>query len=308
MPEVKNILSKYESDTPGVKANLYRFLTTGRLAGTGRMIFLPVDQGFEHGPVRSFAVNEAAYDPHYHFQLAIDAGLSGFAAPLGMVEAGADTFAGRIPTILKMNSANMMIPLSARKDQAITASVRDAVRLGCSGIGLTIYPGAPAAIDLLEEARELIAEAKDMGLPSFVWSYAREGDLTKNCETAIDVAAYSTQMAALIGAHVIKVKLPSEFVSQEDVKRIYADTGKDFSKAADRVSHIVQAAFGGRRIVIFSGGDKKEAGSVFDDARAIAEGGGNGSIIGRNAFKRKRSEAMDMFDKITDIYLSAPSL
>jgi len=305
MPDVKEILSRYESDTPGVKANLYRFLSTGRLSDTGRMIFLPVDQGFEHGPVRSFATNEAAYDPHYHFQLAIDAGLSGFAAPLGMIEAGADTFAGRIPTILKLNNANMMIPSGARKDQAVTASVRDAIRLGCSGVGLTIYPGASAALDLLEEARELISEAKSLGLPSFVWSYPREGDLTKECETAIDVAAYATQMAALIGAHVIKVKLPSEHVSQADVKRLYAETGKDLSKPADRVSHIVQSALGGRRLVIFSGGDKKEAGSVFDDALAIAKGGGNGSIIGRNAFKRERGEAIDMLDRITNIYLDA---
>ena len=302
MSKTAEILSKYEGDTPGTKANLYRFMNTGKLAGTGRMVFLPVDQGFEHGPVRSFGSNEPAYDPHYHFQLAIDAGLNGFAAPLGMIEAGANTFAGRLPTILKLNSANMMIPNDARKDQAVTASVRDAIRLGCSGIGLTIYPGATSALDMIEEARELIAEGKTYGLPSFVWSYPREGDLTKECETAVDVAAYATQMAALIGAHVIKVKLPSEFVSQKDVKAIYEQTGKDLSKQSDRVAHIVQAALGGRRIVIFSGGDKKGVDSIFDDATAIAKGGGNGSIIGRNAFKRPKPEALDMLDRVIEIY------
>src|SRR5271163_2822428 len=105
-PEVKRILDNYESDNPGTKANLARILMQGRLGGTGKLVILPVDQGFEHGPARSFAANPPAYDPHYHFQLALDAGLSAYAAPLGFIEAGAATFAGQIPTILKVNSAN----------------------------------------------------------------------------------------------------------------------------------------------------------------------------------------------------------
>src|ERR1700759_2737208 len=128
-PRVKKILACYESDNPGTKANLARILMEGRLGGTGKLVILPVDQGFEHGPARSFAPNPPAYDPHYHFQLAIDAGLSAFAAPLGMIEAGADSFAGAIPTILKVNSANS---LAAEKNQALTGSVNDALRLGCS--------------------------------------------------------------------------------------------------------------------------------------------------------------------------------
>src|SRR5690242_11458075 len=99
---VKKILEAYESDNPGTKANLARILMQGKLGGTGKLVILPVDQGFEHGPARSFAPNPPAYDPHYHFQLAIDAGLSAYAAPLGFIEAGADTFAGQIPTILKV--------------------------------------------------------------------------------------------------------------------------------------------------------------------------------------------------------------
>ena len=107
-------------------------LMNGKLRGTGKMLILPVDQGFEHGPARSFAPNPDAYDPHYHYQLAIEAGLSAYAAPLGMLEAGADTFAGQIPTILKANSSNSLVPSTAPYDQAITASVDDALRLGCS--------------------------------------------------------------------------------------------------------------------------------------------------------------------------------
>src|SRR5690349_9110691 len=156
---VRKILSWYESDSPGTKANLARILSQGRLGGTGKLIILPVDQGFEHGPARSFAPNPEGYDPHYHYQLAIDAGLSAYAAPLGPLEAGADTFAGAIPTILKMNSANSLARAKENADQAVTASVKDALRLGCAAIGFTIYPGSDAMYDQYEEIRELSAEA-----------------------------------------------------------------------------------------------------------------------------------------------------
>src|SRR5215510_13845962 len=178
--EVKKILSWYESDNPGTKANLARILMNGRLGGTGKLIILPVDQGFEHGPARSFAVNPDAYDPHYHYQIALDAGLSAYAAPLGMLEAGADTFAGQIPTILKANSANS---LARVKDQAVTASVADALRLGCSAIGFTIYPSSDEQYGMMEEIRELGREAKAKGLAVVIWSYPRGGDLTKEGET-----------------------------------------------------------------------------------------------------------------------------
>jgi class I fructose-bisphosphate aldolase len=296
---VRKILANYESDNPGTKANLARMLCTGRLAGTGKMVILPVDQGFEHGPARSFAVNPPAYDPHYHYKLAIDAGLNAFAAPLGLLEAGADTFAGQIPTILKVNSSNSW---ATTKDQAITAGVDDALRLGCAAVGFTIYPGSEHAFDLMEEVRELIAEAKSVGLAAVVWSYARGGNLTSAGETALDVIAYSAHMAALLGAHVIKVKLPSDHIEQKDAKKAYE--GGDWSTQAKRAAHVVQACFEGRRLVVFSGGAAKGADSVYDDARAIREAGGNGSIIGRNSFQRPREEALALLDRIINIYLN----
>ncbi|MGZ6241616.1 MAG: class I fructose-bisphosphate aldolase, partial [Candidatus Binataceae bacterium] len=128
----REILDFYRSENAGVLSNLARMINHGRLAGTGSFVILPVDQGFEHGPARSFAPNPPAYDPHYHYQLAIEAGLNAFAAPLGMIAAGADTFAGQIPTILKCNNSNS---LATNKDQAVTAGVQDALRLGCSAIG-----------------------------------------------------------------------------------------------------------------------------------------------------------------------------
>ncbi|MEO0999648.1 MAG: class I fructose-bisphosphate aldolase [Pseudomonadota bacterium] len=299
---VTRILANYEADNPGVKGNLCRMLMTGKLGGTGKMIILPVDQGFEHGPARSFAPNPAAYDPHYHYQLAIDAGLNAYAAPLGMLEAGADTFAGQIPTILKANSANSLIPAEAPKDQAITACVDDALRLGCAAIGFTIYPGSSAGLDMFEEIAAMREEAAAKGVATVIWSYPRGEALSKEGETAIDIGAYATQIAALLGAHVIKVKLSTDHLELGEAKKVYEGEKIDISTQAARVADCVKAAFDGRRIIVFSGGSKKGADSVYDDARAIRDGGGNGSIIGRNTFQRPRADALEMLGKLVDIY------
>lgn len=300
---VKEILGHYESDNPGTKANLARMLMTGKLAGTGKLVILPVDQGFEHGPARSFAPNPEAYDPHYHFQLAIDAGLNAYAAPLGMLEAGAETFAGAIPLILKVNSSNSVTPKSTAPDQAVTASVKDALRLGCSAIGYTIYPGSDKAFEMMEELRALSEEAKSYGLAVVVWSYPRGAGISKEGETALDICAYAAHMAALLGAHIIKVKPPTEHIEQAEAKKAY-ETGKtQIASLAERIRHVKQATFNNKRIVIFSGGATKTADELYDEIRQIRDGGGNGSIIGRNTFQRPRKEALAMLDKIINIYL-----
>jgi len=294
---VREILSWYGSDNPGTRANLARILNHGRLGGTGKLVILPVDQGFEHGPARSFAVNPPAYDPRYHPELAIEAGLSAYAAPLGMIEMAADAFPGDIPLILKVNSSNSW---ATSKDQAVTAGVDDALRLGCAAIGFTIYPGSDSFIDLVEEIRELTAEAKATGLAVVVWSYPRGGELTKDGELALDVCAYAAHMAALIGAHIIKVKLPTDHIEQKDARKAYE--GQDFARLPDRVAHVMQSSFGGRRIVVFSGGAAKGEDAVYEDAIAIRDGGGHGSIIGRNTFQRPRANALAMLDRIVAIY------
>ncbi|MHA1569764.1 MAG: class I fructose-bisphosphate aldolase [Alphaproteobacteria bacterium] len=299
---VRKILANYESDNPGSKANLARILMHGRLGGTGRLVILPVDQGFEHGPARSFAPNPPAYDPHYHYKLAIDAGLSAYAAPLGMIEAGADSFAGAIPTILKMNSANSLSREKEAPSQAVTASVMDALRLGCAAIGYTIYPGSDAAFDMIEELRELAEEAKAYGLAVVVWSYPRGGNLTKEGETSMDVAGYAAQIAALLGAHIIKVKLPTDSLEQGEAKKVYEAHKIAIASRADRVRHVMQCAFDGRRIVVFSGGSAKGLDELYDEVRDIHAGGGSGSIIGRNTFQRPREDALAMLDQIVRIY------
>jgi fructose-bisphosphate aldolase, class I len=299
---VREILSWYSSDNPGTKTNLARLLNHGRLAGTGRLVILPVDQGFEHGPARSFAVNPPGYDPSYHFRLAMDAGCNAYAAPLGFLEAGAAEFAGEIPMILKMNNHDV---LHDEKDplSAVTASVKDAVRLGCVAVGFTIYPGSSQAQIMYQQCREMIAEAKDRGLAAVVWSYPRGSDISKAGETAVDVVAYAAQIAAQLGAHVIKVKPPTENIEQAEAKKAYEKAGVPIGTLAERVRHVVQSAFDGRRVVIFSGGATRENDeAIFEECRAIRDGGGFGSIIGRNSFQRQRERALGFLDTVMKIY------
>lgn len=300
---VHKILDNYQSDSPGTKANIARMLCTGRLGGTGKMVILPVDQGFEHGPVRSFAPNPAGYDPAYHAQLAVDAGLNAYASALGMIEAVADQYAAQIPLILKVNSANTLYRSKEAPTQAITASVDDAVRLGCAAIGYTIYPGSDEAFHMMNDLRELIREAKSKGIASVVWSYPRGGALSKDGELAMDISAYAAHIAALMGAHVVKVKLPSDFLEQPDAKKVYEKEAIDISTQAARVRHVMQAAFNGKRLVVFSGGAMKGADSIYQDAQDIYDGGGNGQIIGRNTFQRPREQALEMLDRIINIFL-----
>ncbi|MEE2953391.1 fructose-bisphosphate aldolase, class I [Fulvimarina manganoxydans] len=296
---VRNILSWYEGETPGLKANLSRLLMHGRLAGTGRLVILPVDQGFEHGPARSFAPNPVAYDPHYLYELAIESGVSGYAAPLGLLEQGADTFAGEVPLILKLNSGNSLV---SGNDQALTGTVEDAMRLGCVGIGFTIYPGAEYSYEMIEELRELSHKAKSCGLISVVWSYPRGGKVTKEGETGLDIIAYAAHMAALLGATIIKVKLPSGHIDLDAAKSTYEKYPIDLNDAAARVKHIMQASFNGKRIVVFSGGAAKNTSELLEEVRAIRDGGGNGSIIGRNSFQRSKEEALKLLSDVMDVY------
>jgi class I fructose-bisphosphate aldolase len=301
---VKEILSWYASENPGVLANLARMLNHGRLGGSGKLVILPVDQGFEHGPARSFAKNPPAYDPRYHFELAIEAGCNAYAAPLGFLEAGAAEFAGDVPLILKLNSSDSLLS-GSDPAPAVTGSVEAALRLGCSAIGFTIYPGSGLRNEMYEQIRELAEEAKAVGLAVVIWSYPRGGKLSKEGETAVDVVAYAAQIAAQLGAHLIKVKPPSAHLEQDAARKVYESERIPVAALAERVRHVVQSAFGGRRIVIFSGGEAKGRDAILTEIRQIAEGGGFGSIVGRNSFQRPRTEAIDLLHEIMDIYAAS---
>ena len=299
---IREILDNYQSESSGTLANLARLLNHGALAGTGRMVILPVDQGFEHGPARSFAPNPAGYDPRYHFELAIEAGCSAYAAPLGFLEAGAAEFAGAIPLILKLNSHDLLRGEDPDPMPALTASVQEALRLGCCGVGYTIYPGSAHSREMYEQFRKVAEEAKRAGLAVVVWSYPRGSGLSKEGETAVDVVAYAAHIAAQLGAHIVKIKLPSARVEQAEARKAYEHHEIPIETLRDRVRHVVQSTFNGRRIVIFSGGPREEDAAVFDEVRAIRDGGGFGSIIGRNSFQRSKVEALRFLRTIMKIY------
>ena len=295
---ISKIIENYESDNGKTIENLVKLLNFGRLGGTGRLIIYPVDQGFEHGPDRSFSINPEAYDPHYHISFAIDAGMSAFAAPLGMIESGASTFAKNIPFILKCNSSNSLTNI---KDQAMTGNVQDALRLNCIGVGFTIYPGSEFNFRLIEEACTLFREAKKAGLITVLWSYAR-GSLSKKGETAINIISYAAHMACLCGAHIVKVKLPTSYLEEDPTKDVFIKNNIKIDSAVDRVKIIKRSCFNGRRIVVFSGGESKNDSDLLKEVQAIKEGGGNGSIVGRNCFQRPRNKALELINNMINIY------
>lgn len=300
-PRVREILNWYGADNPGVLTNLARMMNYGKLAGTGKLVILPVDQGFEHGPARSFAKNPDGYDPAYHVELAIESGCSAYAAPLGAIEAIARDYAGEIPLILKINNSDTLYtnksPISA-----MTSYVDDALRLGCAGIGFTIYPGSSERKNQYEEIAQAARAAKEAGLVVIIWSYPRGEQLSKEGETAIDVIAYAAHVAAQLGAHIIKVKPPTAHIEQAAAAKVYQEQGIKVTTMADRIRHIVQACFNGKRIVIFSGGEAKGTEDLLKEVAEIAQGGGFGSIMGRNAFQRPKKEAIALLHSVMEAF------
>lgn len=298
---ISEILSWYGSENVGVRTKLYTLLNTGNLAGTGKMVILPVDQGFEHGPTRSFASNPDAYDPEYHFKLAIASGCNAYAAPLGFLQACADKYAGQIPLILKVNNSESLWSTKA-PCSSVTSSIQDALELGCLGIGYTIYPGSAERKSFYEDLRELTQEAKAAGLAVIVWAYPRGENISKEGETAVDVVSYSAHIAAQMGAHIIKVKPPTKFLEVPLAKKEYEKNNIPNTTLADQTRHVIQSAFNGKRIVIFSGGEAKDDPTILEETRQLALGGSFGAIVGRNAFQRPWKESLKLLHSIQEIY------
>lgn len=298
---IDNILKNYKHVSPGVRSKIYSIANTGKLKGTGKFVIYPVDQGFEHGPGRSFSKNPAGYDPLYHVEFAIEAGTNAYAAPLGFIQQAAGEYPGQIPFILKVNNNDSLFK-TTNPSSAITSTIEDALDLGCCAVGFTIYPGTSEKNIIFEQLKEFTAEAHRVGLAVVVWSYPRGENISKEGETAMDVVAYAAQIAAQMGADIIKVKPPTERIELEAAKSSYKNVKKD--RLADRVSHVIQSAFDGRRIVIFSGGAAKDKESVLHEIRELKKGGAFGSIIGRNVFQRPKQEALDLLREIMGIYQS----
>lgn len=300
-PRVREILSWYKTDNNGILTNLARLMNSGALAGTGKLVILPVDQGFEHGPARSFGPNPDGYDPRYHFELALEAGCNAYAAPFGQLAAAAGEFVGEIPLIVKVNNSDSLWN-SKNPVPAVTCSVRDALQLGAAAIGFTIYPGSSFRNEMYEEIRELGEEARSYGLPVIIWSYPRGEGLSKEGETAIDVVSYAAHIACQLGAHIVKVKPPTAHIEQDAARKVYEKQAIKIGTLAERAQHVVRGCFGGRRIVIFSGGEAKGDAEVLEEIRQLKAGGAFGSIMGRNAFQRSRPDGVKLLKQVIATY------
>ena len=297
---VNEILSWYQHENSGTLENIERLLMSGYLSGTGKLVILPVDQGFEHGPAKSFAPNPEGYDPEYHFKFGIEAGCNAYAAPLGFLEHGAKKYFDKIPLILKLNNSDSLY--SGDPTQTMTSTVDDAVRIGCVAVGFSIYPGSNSSPQMYSELREITREAKSKGLAVVVWSYPRGGALKKEDETAIDVIAYAAHIAAQMGANIIKIKPPSDYISNDEMKAVYEKNNIPISTLPDRIAHCIKSSFNGKRIVIFSGGPAKGTDEIMKEIKDISTGGGFGSIVGRNSFQRPFDEGISLMKDIMNIY------
>jgi class I fructose-bisphosphate aldolase len=207
-------------------------------------------------------------------------------------------YAGEIPLILKLNNHDSLAPDSFNPVPSVTGSVKDALRLGCAAVDFTIYPGFAHFKTMYQEIRSIAEEAKEYGLAVVIWSYPRGSGLFKEDETVIDVVAYAAQL----GAHIIKVKLPSAHIELEKAGKVYAAQKIAVDTVAYRVRHVVQSAFNGKRMVIFSGGSKTSKEAFYNDIRCIRQGCGFGSIIGRNSFQRPKVEAVNFLHEVMRIY------
>lgn len=274
----------YSYEPAAVRQNLARLI--GGSFSQRHCFIMAVDQGFEHGPQRSFGDDNAwGWDPRRHLQLASQEKISALTAPLGFLQDIHHTET-HVPLILKLNHASALYPKNVAPTLAQVASVRDAVRLGCIGVGWTLYPGSSQFLAQLENLREVIAEARDHGLFTMVWSYPRGEALSKDQEREGDVIAYGAHMACLAGAHIVKVKIPSG----------------DHQTKKNTMKRIVSSCFQGRRWVLFSGGEKATDTSLLEEANLICEVGAHGAVMGRNIFQRSWQDAQSLLRDLLEIY------
>ncbi|MBL0725400.1 MAG: class I fructose-bisphosphate aldolase [Alphaproteobacteria bacterium] len=331
-PLASYIHHNYGAEPTKCIENLYNILLGGPVnVKKPRIIILPVDQGFEHGPHRSFEKNKKGFDPLYLYKLASYNHLSAFAAPLGMLQLLRSNLLShdnlnpndaplgfRVPLVLKINSNDYFTACDVDTDpsQAIIATVDDAVTLGCAGIGVTIYPGSKNFQHMLEKLTPIIKEAKEKGLVVIVWAYPRGSCLNRSnnemqksaAPNALDVVSYAAHIACLIGAHIVKVKIPSEkktywndVMLSNELKELSHSERSDRNKFCIR--EIKKSCFDGRRIVIFSGGTYvKSNNEILDSVRDVNHEDGNGSIIGRNVFQREWKEACGLTREIIELY------
>jgi class I fructose-bisphosphate aldolase len=285
--------------SPGKRTRLRRLLYEFG-PGHGTLLFLPIDQGVEHGP-RDFFPNPASKDPEYQFRLAAEAGYSGIACGYGMASKYYPDYAGQVPLLLKLNSKTEVPP----SDEAFSpchAVLEDAVRLGADAVGYTLYVGSPRQDDDFIQIGNVRRECDRYGMPLVVWAYPRGRDIEKkggrDSFYAID---YAARVAMELGADVVKLNMPK--LNPEKDKDSPAPYNEMEVTQEEAVRQVVESA--GRALVVLSGGSKVDDAKLLQQTRMIMEAGGSGVIFGRNVWQREWNEALRIIEQIKETLLKS---
>ena len=282
----------------GKKARLHGILHEHGLRN-GTALFLPYDQGLEHGP-RDFFANPGAGDPKYILTLALEGGFNGIAIQIGLAEKFYWDYAGEVPLVLKLNGKTD-IPSAASPLSPVNATVEDAVRLGADAVGYTLYVGTPAQERDFAQYRQVRADAQRLGMPLIVWSYPRGSAIdAKGGKDSFYAVDYAARTASELGADMVKVNFPHP-EKQAGAAEPYL---REFSsqQAIDAV-----AASAGRTLLLVSGGARAGDEAMLDKARQAMEAGATGLIFGRNVWQRGHSESLRFVTQLRDILAKYPS-
>ncbi len=285
--------------SPGKKARLHRMLYKFG-PGNGSLMFLPIDQGIEHGP-RDFFPNPASKDPEYQFKLAAEAGYSAIACQIGFATKYYPDYAGQVPLLLKLNGKTD-IPSSDEAFSAVNASVEDAVRLGADAVGYTLYVGSPRQDEDLRQLGEVREECDRYGMPLVIWSYPRGRDIeAKGGQTSFYAIDYAARMAMEMGADIVKINMPKIVPEKEAMTPApYPDLDID---QAEAIRQCIESA--GRALVVLSGGSKISDEQLLSQTKLVMEAGGSGVIYGRNVWQREHDAATEIIEQIKETLISS---
>lgn len=292
-------LARLGLDT-GKKARLHRVLHQNGLRN-GTALFLPYDQGFEHGP-RDFFANPAASDPKYVIRLAQEGGFNGIVLQVGLAEKFYWDFAGELPLVLKLNGKTD-IPSDDAAFSPAHATVADAVRLGADAVGYTLYVGTPAQEQDFAQYHRIRADAERFGMPLIVWAYPRgEAVKTKGGKDSFYAVDYAARVASELGADIVKVNFPHP----EKQSGAPGEYGATFS-AQEAIDAVVRSA--NRTMVLVSGGAKAGDEAMIEKARQSMDAGATGLIFGRNVWQRDHDDSLRFVERLREVlakYDSAP--
>ncbi|GAB7006665.1 class I fructose-bisphosphate aldolase [Nocardioides sp. AN3] len=283
---------------PGKRSRLHTILFDhGLRNGTG--LFLPYDQGLEHGP-RDFFANPAASDPRYILDLAVEGGFNGVVLQIGLAQKFFWEYAGEVPLILKLNGKTE-IPSDAQALSPLNASVEEAVRLGADAVGYTLYVGTPAQEADFGQLRRVRADAARFGMPLIVWAYPRGSAIeAKGGRDSFYAVDYAARTASELGADVVKLNFPHP-EKTDQVPQPYAAA----ASSQQAVDAVVRSA--NRSLVLISGGSQAGDDAMFEKARRSMDAGATGLIFGRNVWQRERDESLRFVAALRKILEEHPS-